>query len=111
MGADHGEGIAERDEDPGGHSRQFRAQHHVLGHVPQPAVDGVVVPVHAPEIAGVGGVATHALQTRQCGRRNPPRVGELRERGQHDALLTEAPRRPLQDTGIHDSRAHAQRLA
>ncbi len=60
----------------------------MVGHVDAVAVD-VVVPMHPPEVLRVGVVLVDGRRGRGDARVDRARVGQLAERGQHDALLAE----------------------
>jgi hypothetical protein len=87
VGGDHREAVAEHDDDRALDTGQARRQHDVIGHV-DPVAGEVVVPVDAPQVAGVGplrvGVADLGGVIEGGG------VLELGERRQRDALLAEA---------------------
>ena len=56
VGGDHREAVAEDDDDRAVDAGQLLGQHDVVGHV-DAAAGEVVVPVHAPQVAGVAAVA------------------------------------------------------
>ena len=87
VGRDHREAVAEHDDDRALDAGQLGGQHDVLGHVDPPAGE-VVVPVHPPEVAGVGPLRIGVADL--VGMVERRRVGELGERRQRDAALAEA---------------------
>jgi hypothetical protein len=84
---DHREAVAEHDDDRALDAGEARRQHDVVGHV-DPVAGEVVVPVDAPQVAGVGslgiGVADLGGVVEGGG------IFQLGERRQRDALLAEA---------------------
>ena len=97
VGGDHREPVAEHHDDRAVDAGQVASQHHVVGHG-DPAAGEVVVPVHAPQVAGVGalrvGVADEAAVVERR------RVGELGERRQRDPPLAEAFHRASQCVAV-----------
>ena len=85
MGGDHREAVAEHDDDRALDAGQRRRQHDVVGHV-DPAAGEVVVPVHPPQVAGVGRLRVGVADAAGIERR---RVGQLGERRQRDPTLAE----------------------
>ena len=87
VGGDHREPVAEHDDDRARHTRQFGWQHDVLRNVDATAGE-VVVPVNAPQVAGVLPLRIGVADVRGVVERG--RVGELGEGRQRDAALAEA---------------------
>ena len=83
---DHREAVAEHDDDRALDTGQARRQHDVVGHV-DPVAGEVVVPVDAPEVAGVGTLRIGVADLGGLVERR--RILELSERRQRDPLLTE----------------------
>ena len=103
VGGDHREPVAEGHDDRAVDARQLLGEHDMVGHRHPVALD-VVVPVHPPQVAGVGRVLVHTHEARSDGGIDRVGVRELRERGQHDPLLTKASdavgQRGLVDDGV-----------
>ncbi len=97
VGRDHREAVAEDDDDRAVDTGQVATQHHVVGHG-DPAAGEVVVPVHPPQVAGVGALRVGvADETAMVERR---RVGELGERRQRDPSLAEPFQRAFQRVAV-----------
>ena len=107
---DHGEAVAEHDEDRAVDAGELAGQHHVVGHV-DPAAGPVVVPVHPPQVPGVRGLGVGVAD---AGLRHGSGVGQLGKGRQDDPPLTQ----PLHGVGQHpvvehvvgESELGAQRL-
>ena len=89
MGADHREAVAERHDDRAVDAGDLRGEDDVLGQGGAATVE-VVVPVDAEQVERVGGVAVDAGQGGGDVIGDARRVGQLRERGEDDALLAAA---------------------
>ncbi len=102
--ADHREAVAERDDDRRAHAGQRLGQHHMRRHVGQAGARGVVVPVHAEQVARVGGVRGHAGESRASHGADARRLGELGEGRQRDALAAEVFDRAIVGRQVGDRR-------
>ncbi len=102
MGPDHREEAADSHHDPRFHTGEFTRQDHVNRHGYLAGAPAVIVPVHPEEVPRVRLIRLHPGQRLPDLRRDAARRGQLGERRQQNACLTEPADGSTVDLAIDD---------
>ncbi len=96
MCGDHREPVAKYSDDWALHAGEFRWKHDMFGHR-HPRTGKVVIPVHAPQVSGVGPVRVSVAHECWVDQR---RVSELSKGGKHNAAVAEPADRVIECVAV-----------